>query len=157
MDRSLIEEYVQGGPRLQAAFKGLSRDELLALPVPGTWSLQQIAIHMLDSDLIGSDRMKRVAAMDKPLLIGFDETAFSRLPGINELDAHQACELFAINRQMTATILRALPEESFARFGVHNEVGKVTLAELIQKNVAHLEGHLAFVVRKRQLLGKPLT
>lgn len=142
---------------MRAAFEGLTREDLLAYPIPGTWSLQQIAIHLLDSDLIGSDRMKRVAAMDKPLLIGFDETAFSRLPGTEQLDAHQACEMFAINRQMTAKILQALPEESFQRFGIHNEAGKVTLAELIQKNIAHLEGHLAFVVSKRKLLGNPLS
>ena len=64
--------------------------------------------------------------------------------------------MFAMNRQMTATILRALPDESFQRFGIHNEAGKVTLAELVQKNIAHLEGHLAFVAQKRKLLGKPL-
>ena len=72
MDRTFIEDYVEGGQLMRSAFARLTREDLLAYPVPGTWSLQQIAIHLLDSDLIGSDRMKRVAAMDKPLLIGFD-------------------------------------------------------------------------------------
>jgi hypothetical protein len=48
-----------------------------AFPVPGTWSIQQIVLHMMDSDLIASDRMKRVIAEDRPTLIGYNETAFS--------------------------------------------------------------------------------
>ncbi len=47
----------------------------------------------MDSDLIGADRMRRIAAMDKPLLIGYDETAFSLLPGINDMDVMDVCDI----------------------------------------------------------------
>ena len=30
---------------------------MLAFPIPGTWSIQQIIMHLMDSDLIASDRM----------------------------------------------------------------------------------------------------
>jgi hypothetical protein len=156
MDRSRIETYAAGGNRLVDAFTGLTREDLLAFPVPGTWSLQQIAVHLFDSDLIGADRMKRVAAMDKPLLIGYDETAFSRLPGINDIDALTACRIVDQTRQLTAAVLRSLPDAAFDRWGVHNEVGKVTLADMVEKYIAHLDGHLQHVLRKRELLGKPL-
>jgi len=156
MDRSQIEVYATGGSKLIHAYQGLNRDDLLAFPVPGTWSLQQIAIHLMDSDLIGSDRMKRIAAMDNPLLIGYDETAFSLLPGLNDLDAMEACELFDKNRKMTATIFRSLGDVSFQRSGIHNEVGHVTLAQMIDKYIHHLDGHLEFVRQKRALLGKAI-
>ncbi|MEZ6077367.1 MAG: DinB family protein [Pirellulaceae bacterium] len=151
MDRSQIESridtYVAGGKQLVDAYAGLTRAQLLAVPIPGTWSLQQIAIHLFDSDMVASDRMKRIAAMEHPLLIGYDESAVGRLPGTNELDAHQACSIFAQCRQMTATILRALPDESFARYGIHNEAGKVTLAEMIDSYIEHLDGHLAHAAK----------
>ncbi len=152
MDRSRIEVYAAGGQQLIEAYQGLTRVQLFAEPVPGTWSLHQIAIHMLDSDLIGSDRMKRIAAMDKPLLIGYDESAFAKLPGIEQLDAMAACRLFDQNRQMTATILRALPEATFERWGIHNEIGRVTLAEMVDKYIHHLEGHLEHVAKKRVIV-----
>lgn len=152
MDRSRIEVYAAGGQQLIEAYQGLTRAQLVAEPVPGTWSLHQIAIHMLDSDLIGSDRMKRIAAMDKPLLIGYDESAFARLPGVEQLDAMAACRLFDQNRQMTATILRALPEPAFERWGIHNEIGRVTLAEMVDKYIHHLEGHLEHVFTKRSMV-----
>ncbi len=65
--------------------------------------------------------------------------------------------MFTQNRLFTATILRALPDQSFQRWGVHNEIGRVTLAEMVVKYIHHLEGHLEFVATKRQILGKPLT
>ena len=62
MNRELIDRYAAGGSQLAPAIAGLSREQLNAFPVPGTWSIQQIVLHLMDSDLIASDRMKRVAA-----------------------------------------------------------------------------------------------
>ena len=156
IDRSLIEEYARGGPRLGEAIASLSREELNAFPVPGTWSIQQIVLHLLDSDLIGADRMKRVIAEEQPNLIGFDESAFARNLFYADLDAGLACELFAGNRTLTVEILRRLPEAAFARTGVHNERGPLTLADLLEAYVGHLEHHLGFIRQKRALLGKEL-
>jgi DinB superfamily len=156
VDRQLIEVYVDGGRQLESAYSGLSRSDLLAIPVPGTWSLQQIAIHMMDSDLIATDRMKRIASMDKPLLCSYDETAFSQLPGTNDLNAMLACEIFAKNREMTAVILRSLSDACFDRVGIHTEIGKVTLGEMVSKYIDHLAGHMEHIVRKRALLGKAI-
>ncbi len=149
-----IDIYAAGGRKLVDAYNGLSQEHLLAIPIPGTWSLQQIAIHLLDSDLIGADRMKRIAAMDRPLLIGYDETAFNNLPGVEDLDAKLACQMFDQFRQMTASILRRLADESFSRFGIHNEDGKVTLAEMVAKYNKHLDGHLVHVAQKVAMLKK---
>lgn len=157
LDRNRIEVFSAGGQQLVQAFAGLSREDLLAVPIPGTWSLQQIAIHMLESDLIGCDRMKRIACMDKPLLIGYDESAFACLPGVDRLDVAEACQMFDKNRQMMATMLRAFPDAAFERWGIHNEIGKVTLAEMVDKYVHHLEGHLVHVYKKRGLLGRHET
>jgi uncharacterized damage-inducible protein DinB len=156
MKKDLVEQYAAGADRLTEAIVGLSRDDLAALPVPGTWSIQQIVLHVMDSDLISSDRMKRVIAEENPTLIGFDETAFARGLFYEALDAGLAADVFAKNRRLTAEILRRVPEEAFDRFGSHNERGRVTLAQLVQGMIDHLEHHLRFLHEKRRLLGKPL-
>ncbi len=152
MNRERIEVYVDGGRQLVEVYRGLTHDQLLAVPVSGTWSLQQIAIHLLESDLIAGDRIKRIAAMDRPLLIGYDETAFSKLPGINDIDAHESCDLFARHRAMVAITLRQLPDEAFQRFGIHSETGKVTLAEMVDQYINHLNGHMAHILRKKSMV-----
>jgi len=130
----------------------LSPRQLNALPVPGTWSIQQIVLHLMDSDLIAADRMKRVIAEEEPQLIGYDETAFSRNLHYEKLDAQAACQVFALNRQLTAVILRNLPDEAFGRAGIHNEAGRLTLGQLVQTYVNHLEHHLRFIRQKREMV-----
>jgi uncharacterized damage-inducible protein DinB len=156
MTKELVEQYAAGADRLAQAIIGLSRNDFAALPVPGTWSIQQIVLHVMDSDLISSDRMKRVIAEENPTLIGFDETAFARGLFYEALDAGLAADVFAKNRRLTAVVLRHVPDEAFDRFGTHSERGRVTLTQLVQGMVDHLEHHLRCLREKRRLLGKPL-
>lgn len=156
MDRRLVDEYAAGAALPARAIAGLTREDLNAHPVPGTWSIQEIVLHLMDSDLIGADRMKRVAAEERPLLIGYNETLFTRHLGYDRLDPALACDVFDKNRRITAAMLRNLPDAAFARTGVHNEKGLVTLEGLVKGYVDHLNHHLRFLYDKRRLLGKPL-
>jgi hypothetical protein len=154
MNRTIIEEYVRGGPALAQAIQGLTQKEFLAHPVPGTWSIQQIVMHLMDSDLIASDRMKRIIAEENPTIIGYHETWFSQRLFYEKQDPFLAAELFDKNRQMTAIILRSLPDSAYERIGTHNEHGRLTLGEMVAMYVQHLEHHLKFLQHKRSLLGK---
>lgn len=157
MDRRLIEAYAAGAAVPAEGIEGLSADELNARPVPGTWSIREIVLHLMDSDLIASDRMKRVAAEERPLIIGYNETLFAQRLGYDRLDARLACDIFETNRVMTAAMLRNLPDAAFARTGVHNEKGLVTLESLVKGYADHLDHHMKFLREKRRLLGKPMA
>jgi DinB superfamily len=157
MDRSMIEQYEAGAGVPSGAIRGLSGEELDAQPVPGTWSIREIVVHLMDSDLVGSERMKRVIAMEEPSLLGYDETAFARALDYGSTDVGLASEVFALNRKLTARILRGLPDRAFDRVGHHSERGPETLRDLVEGYVGHLEHHMTFVRRKRELLGKPLV
>ena len=154
MDRTVMERYAAGAGEVEKAIAGLSREDFLAVPVPGTWSIQQIVIHLMDSDLIGADRMKRVIAEENPAIIGYDETLFAQKLFYEKLDPLVAADVFRKNRELTAVILRSLPEEAFQRVGTHNEKGRVTLEELVATYVQHLDHHLGFLRHKRRLIGK---
>ena len=154
MDRKLIDRFVSEAEDLGKSIAGLSKADLLAFPVPGTWSIQQIVIHMLDSDLVGTERMKRVIAEDNPLLLGYDESKFASRLHYEDQDPQLACDIFVKNRKLTADILRRLPDEAFQRTGIHTERGKETLAELVEGYADHLQHHLKFIREKRKLLGK---
>lgn len=156
MIKQAVDRYAAGAVVPGKWIKGLTRDDLLAVPVAGKWSVQQLVQHVLDSDLIASHRMKRIIAEENPLLIGYDETLFAQKLGYERLDAGLACELFRLNRELTAQILRGLPEDAFQRGGVHNQYGRQTLGELVQMYGGHLDHHAPFMVEKRKRLGKPL-
>jgi hypothetical protein len=151
---ALIDQFEAGGPKVKAAIAGLSRDDLLAFPVPGMWSIQQVVIHLQDSDAVAIDRMRRIIAEETPLLIGFDENKFVKNLFYDEQSAADAAESLDISRRQFTRVLRKLPETAFARAGVHNERGKVTLGEMLEIYTKHLDRHLGFVTEKRKKLGK---
>jgi hypothetical protein len=153
-DEKLIHEYEIGGEKLRNAVKGLLPQDLLAYPVPGTWSIQEIVIHLMDSDLIATDRMKRIIAMEHPQLIAFHESLFIEKLFPAEQNVDDAVTIFDLNRRMFAKVLRKLAPDAWDRSGHHNERGNVTLYEMLKLYVWHLDHHLKFIVDKREKLGK---
>jgi hypothetical protein len=153
---SLIEQFVLGGEMLRQGLVGLTGEDLRAYPVPGTWSIQEIVIHLQDSDLIGCDRMKRIIAEPNPTLTAYDESLFIKNLFPDRQDAHRAAEILAQNRRQMAVILQSLPNEAFQRMGVHSEKGPVSLEATLKTYINHLEHHMTFLRDKRALLGKAL-
>ena len=160
MDPKLIEHYAAGGEKLAMAIRGLTREDLLAVPAPdanvGKWSIQQVVIHCMDSDLIATDRIKRMIAEDNPQLIGYDENKFVQNLFYAEQDAELAAQLVDLNRRQFANVLRKLPESVWARKGTHNERGPVTAGKYLQSTVDHLDHHLNFIHKKRAHWGKEM-
>jgi hypothetical protein len=154
MDAKLIEEYEKGGDDLRMAVRGLEREDLLAFPVPGTWSIQQIVIHLLDSELVTADRMKRVIAEEKAALLSFDENRWVKNLCYEKQSVEDAVTIVELNRRNFARVLKHLPPEVFKRTGVHNERGPLTLEDLVKIAVDHLKYHLKFIVDKREKMGK---
>jgi uncharacterized damage-inducible protein DinB len=154
MDRSLIDQYSKGGDDLRMAVRGLLREDLLAFPVPGTWSIQQIVIHLLDSDLVLAERMKRVIAENNPPLLEFDENLFVKRLFYDEQSIEDALAIFEINRRNFARVLAKLPDSAFDRIGTHSKRGPMKLADILTGSVKHLKHHMNFIVSKREQLGK---
>lgn len=156
MSQELVERYAAGAAVPGRAIAGLTREELLAFPVPGTWSIQQIAVHLMESDLIAGDRIRRIAAMKNPLIMNYDESAFIRELHPELVDAGRACEVFRVHRELLAPVLGALPVEAWSRTGIHSEYGLRTLTQMVKGYCDHLDHHVGFIARKRRLLGKPI-
>jgi DinB superfamily len=157
MNRNLIEVYAAGGQTLRRAADGLSHEDLLARPGPGTWSIQELVIHLADSDGIAIDRMKRILTEDNPTLLNADETAYVDRLFHDQQSIEDALTLFDVGRRQWARVLRLLPDDAFSRQGTHNRAGTVTLGGMIEGYSKHLEHHLVFLKRKRERLGKPLS
>jgi uncharacterized damage-inducible protein DinB len=149
----IIDRYELGGRILVAAVAGLTPDQGRQRIEPGVWSVAEIAAHMLDSDLLGIERMKRVIAEENPTLQAYDQDAWIARLDSNAMPMDEAAELFAANRRWMARILRKCSEADFARVGQHTEDGPKSLAKLLAGYVGHLDGHLRFLYGKRGALG----
>ena len=160
MNQELIDKYAAGGEQLSMAIRGLTREDLLALPPAdanvGKWSIQQVVIHVMDSDLIATDRLKRMIAEDNPTLIGYDENKFVRNLMYEEQPAEQAAQVVDLNRKVFLNVLRKLPASALERKGTHNERGVITVGGYLKSTIEHLDHHLKFIHAKRANMGKEM-
>jgi uncharacterized damage-inducible protein DinB len=151
--KALVDRFADGGPILVQALAGLSPEQGRDHPIPGTWSLAELAGHLLDCDLVFADRMKRIIAEEAPTLQGFDESAWIARLGSDAVPLDEAAALFAANRRWMARILRDQDETTFARAGTNTEKGRQTLAAVLAYATNHLDHHLKFLYAKRAKLG----
>ena len=156
MSVEMIDQWEHGGEKLALAIRGLTREDMTCIPIPGKWSIQQVVIHLMDSDLIATDRMKRTIAEDKPTLIGYDETKFIQNLFPDEQSAEDAVKIFDLNRRLFAKVLRKVPASAWDRVGMHNERGPTTLGKQLEYYVKHLDHHLKFIHEKRAKMGKEM-
>jgi hypothetical protein len=156
MNNDLVERFAAGADKVRLAIAGLVRADCIARPGPGAWSIQELVIHLADSDAVAIERMKRVIAEKEPILRAYDENAWIQHHFCNDQSIEDAAILFEVNRRQMARILRRQPAEAFDRFGMHSDYGRVTLGKLLTTYLDHLEHHLKFLREKRERLGKPL-
>jgi uncharacterized damage-inducible protein DinB len=147
-----IDTYLAGPELLRKAVAGLTREQLLARPIPGKWSTLEVVCHLADFDPILADRMKRVIAEDRPTLIGADENHFAARLAYQERDLQEELTILDNGRRQMGRILRTLKPEDFQRTGMHNERGEVTLERLLTTAINHIPHHVKFIEEKRQFL-----
>lgn len=150
---NLIEQYLAGPQVLRKAVAGMSREQLLARPVPGKWSTQEVVCHLTDFEPVYADRMKRVIAEERPPLIGADQDKFARRLAYHERDVEEELAIVDNTRKQMARILKALKPEDFSRVGIHNEAGPRTLEQLLATITNHIPHHVKFIEEKRRALG----
>jgi hypothetical protein len=138
---------------LSEAVKGMSREQLLARPVPGKWSTLEVVCHLGDFEIVYADRMKRVIALDEPTLPDGDENLFAARLAYHAREVDEELHVFTSIRAQVTRILRTLSEADFARIGIHTAAGPLTLQQFVERGTNHVKHHVKFIAEKRKALG----
>jgi hypothetical protein len=75
---ALLERYRRGPEVLAVVLTGVFGEEEDFLPAPGKWSIRQIVAHLADAELVAAHRFRQVIAEDNPMLVAFDQDAWTR-------------------------------------------------------------------------------
>ncbi|MEX2176343.1 MAG: DinB family protein [Pirellulaceae bacterium] len=149
---SLVEQYAAGTEVARQAVAGLSREQLLARPVPGKWSTLEVVCHLADFEIVYVDRLAAVIAEHEPALPGRDEQAFASRLAYHDRDLGEQLHLIQACRSHMTRVLRTLTDADLARRGIHTEAGPLTLQQLLGRSIEHVVHHVQFIHEKRQAL-----
>ena len=152
----LIAAYERGIDDLRSAVAGMTKEQVLARPVPGKWSTVECVGHLADTEVFFTDRIVRTVAMDRPLLMSADEKQYIERLDYQSFDLGEQLALFTALRRHAVRILRVQPPEGWSRTAVHSGSGLLTLRQLVLQAVRHLRHHLPFIAEKRAALGAGL-
>lgn len=152
-----IVQYAQGWEKIMAALKGLSEEQLAYRPDSRSWSIREIAVHLADTEIVALDRMKRIIAESEPQLRAFDQDAWSSRLHYEDADLHVHLSLFKLLRESFVPTLRRLSPEDWQRAGIHNEAGRVTLQDMLNMFVDHVDRHLGQIERVKAAYASQTT
>jgi uncharacterized damage-inducible protein DinB len=154
MDKaSLLTDYLNGIQLLTDAVSRFTREQAIARPIAGKWSTLEVVAHLADFEPIYAERVKRIVAMDRPLILAAEENDFARSLAYQERDLSEEVALIASTRRQLAQILRSLPDDVLARQGIHSEIGLVSAEQFVQQAIRHIRHHAPFIHEKKRALG----
>jgi len=136
----LLERFRRGPEILAAALTGAAGSEVDFAP-EGKWSVRQIMAHLADAEVVGAMRFRQVIAENDPKLQAYDQEAWANQLDYAKRKPSQSLETFRRMRSENYELLAGMPEDVFARRGLHSERGPISLLELVRLYADHAEKH----------------
>jgi hypothetical protein len=137
----LLARYAAAAGEFEAAIADVRDDELDARPIPGEWSVREIAHHVCDSEMTSAIRLRRLIAEDDPAITGYDEMEWSRRLHYPERPIGPSVAAMRGARDTTLSILECLTEDEWARAGTHSEIGTYSVERWLRIYAEHPREH----------------
>ena len=154
LDRATREQHVVTIEQLPAEFRRLAgqlSDAQLETPYrPGGWTIRQVVHHVPESHMNAYVRIKLALTEDSPAIKTYEEQLWAQLPDVQKCPADVSLRLLEALHERWTILLRALPEEAFAKTFTHPEWQLVTIDEAVAMYAWHCRHHTGHI---RQGLG----
>jgi len=129
--------------KLKREIASMSSQEMKRRPAANKWSVQEVLAHMDDIEEIGM--RARVAALietDDPILLPIDQEKRAEEMKYNRINPLKSLAGLARQRQANVKWLNRLRPAQQKRRGTHQEVGVISVEELVTEWALHDLGHI---------------
>ena len=128
---------------LAKLIKPLTKKQLSRRPEPGKWSIAEILAHLADSEIVLSWRMRMAICQNGAPLQATDQDVWAQTLDYARHDPKVSLATFRVLRENNLRMLRALPKDLWANYGMHSERGKESVAQIVRLYAGHDLNHLA--------------
>ena len=151
-----MASYVTAPGRLRATLANLDAGALNRRPPGSDWSIRDIVIHLVDTEIMRASRIFAILAADEPPIPAYDEEAFKRRLHYLWRDPELSLALFQHLRFAVGEMLEQCDAAAWERTGAHSTEGPISVAELLRRGARHGEEHIAQVIAHREAVGDPV-
>ncbi|MDP9387845.1 MAG: DinB family protein, partial [Actinomycetota bacterium] len=111
-------------------------------PAAGGWSAATVVAHLADAELVYSVRVRLVLTAERPWLVAFAEEPWAERFAPLEPDVRESLQRWRLLRDGNVRLFESLTDEEWAREGVHEERGTLSVAAIADLLAAHDREHL---------------
>ena len=145
-DRLPLIEALKAVPEQVAReLAGLSETQLRYRPNAGAWSLKEVCGHLRDFAEIDHRRLYMMMTQENPLLPGYDQEDLAREHSHQESDISTIVAELRSWRLKTVELLTELVDANWARQGRHEEFGRMSIRQFVERWVRHDAMHLEHI------------
>jgi len=132
---------------LQAEIQALPASLCRWRPGPEEWCINEGVGHLIESERRGfNGRIRLLLAGGSPSLPGWDQVAIAQERQDDQREPADLLAEFVLVRDDSVRLVSALTPDQLERYGEHEQVGRITIADLLHEWVHHDRNHV------RQLL-----
>lgn len=122
--------------------------QLLRTPeAPNKWSVKDVLVHLLDSEVVYGYRMRFIVAQPEGTIAGYDQERWLRALRYRDAQVDPALEALTALRHWNLTWIRTLNDDEKARWGTHSERGVENVGHIIRLLAAHDLAHRSQIKR----------
>ena len=118
-------------------------DATLSLRSSDGWSIKEVVGHLRDHGEFLHRRLYMMIKLEEPRLEAYNEEALVRDRNPQAAPIEQLLAEFSAQRREIVEMLSDLVHWNWARTGRHEELGRISIRQLVDRAVAHDAMHLA--------------
>jgi hypothetical protein len=158
-NQTFLTAFTEGYQRIQTAIEGLTEAELKQHVVVGKWSIWEIIFHVADAEIMGAARVRQAFTQSNRELAYYKPDVWAdsmQYQNTQLADLQEQLQLFSLLRSASLRIFTLATAADWQKTAAHPERGDISLLTILRLYADHSERHLAQILERRKLLGKPI-
>jgi DinB superfamily len=155
----LINVFSQGPGRLLKVVENLKLEEMKMKVIPDKWTILEIIMHVVDSELMGYCRINQTITQSSREFAFYNQNIWTEVLNYNTYPPDvidNRLRLFNHLRNSQIYTFKNLSINDWLKKGKHPEMGDITIRNLLELYTDHCERHIDQILQRRKILGKPI-
>ena len=140
--QDLVERLNTMPATLRLEIDGVPEEVLTRRPAKNGWSIKEICGHLRDHAPYRHRQLFVIINLEEPRLAAWDQDALVRDRDHQSAAIDDLLAEFSAQRAETVEMLADLVHWNWARQGRHEEYGRLSIRQLVDRTIAHDETHL---------------